>query len=122
MSSIIVGELSSGMSLFPISPVNTVFVVFPSSSTHNSIMLEPSMCPASLNRTCILSVMSIMLSYCTASNICRHFAASSAVYNGSLGFSPLRILFLFFHSDSISCMCPLSGSISAHKSHVALCA
>ena len=39
------------MSLFPRSPENTVFVLFPSSSTHNSIILDPNICPASLNLT-----------------------------------------------------------------------
>ena len=34
---------NSGISLFPRSPVNTVFVCFPSSFTHNSIILEPNM-------------------------------------------------------------------------------
>ena len=62
-SSIIVGSLSNGISLFPKSPVNTVFVCFPFSFTHNSIILEPNMCPASLNLTCISGVISIIWSY-----------------------------------------------------------
>jgi len=90
------------MSLFPKSPVNTVFVSLSSSFTQTSIILEPSICPASLNLTCISGVISIILSYCTASNISKHFTASSAVYIGGTGFSPLLILFLFFHSASVS--------------------
>ena len=100
--SIIVGSPSNGISLFPKSPVNTVFVVFPSSVTHSSIMLEPNMCPASLNLTCISFVISIISSYCTSWNISKHFAASSAVYSGGTSFSPFLTLFLFFHSFSIS--------------------
>ena len=46
-----VGSESSGISLFPKSPENTVFVVFPSSSTQISIIADPSICPASLNLT-----------------------------------------------------------------------
>ena len=121
-SSIIVGESSNGISLFPKSPENTVLVFLPFSSTQTSIMLEPNICPASLNLTCICGVISIISSYWTGSNISKHFAASSAVYSGGRSFSPFLILFLFFHSASISWMCPLSGNIKAHKSQVALCA
>ena len=61
-------------------------------------------------------------SYCTGSKISSDFAASSAVYIGGISFSPFLSLFLFFHWLSISCICPLSGNIKAHRSHVALCA
>ena len=83
-----VGESNKGISLFPKSPVNTVLVSFPSSFVHNSITLEPNICPASLNLTWISSVISIISSYCTGSKISNDLAASSAVYKGSTSFSP----------------------------------
>ena len=122
VESIIVGESNNGISLFPKSPVNTVFVSFSPSFAQISIILEPNICPASLNLTWISGVISITLSYETGLNNSKECAASSAVYSGGNGFSPFLSLFLFFHSISISCICPLSGNIKLHKSQVALCA
>ena len=50
------------------------------------------------------------------------FKPSSAVYIGVVGFFPALILFLFTHSISFSCICPLSGSIIEQRSHVAFVA
>ena len=66
--------------------------------------------------------ISIISSYLIGLKISIDFIASAAVYNGGNASLPSLFLFLFLHSISISCICPLSGNIIEHKSQVAFVA
>ena len=98
--------------MFPISPENTSFFLTPFSSSHTSMLAEPSKCPMSVNLICIPSHTSTSSPYRHGVNLLIMPSASSILYSGcTVSMVLLLLAFLFFQSASISCICAQSRSM-----------
>ena len=110
---------------FPMSPEKTIqrrslAGSWPFSVKYIPMDDEPSMCPASVKRTPMVSESSVICPYSTGTKRFRTLCASSTEYSGWTGFLPALRNLRFFHLASSSWILALSSSIMEQRSIVAL--